>query len=154
EVKNLSKRFGLATAVLSDGVLICPDDGAELVGFDANDGKVLWRYSYGTVARGAPLVADGKLFIFDVQGALSILKLNGRKRPEELDKINFKPKSGRGGTETHGTPIAVNGRLYFCTRDFTYCVGGAEGRVGKLPAEWAETPPGPAVSLRLEPAEI
>lgn len=157
EVKNLSKRFGLASSALADGVFYVPDDASELVAFDITNGAVLWKYKYGTSSRGAPLIADGKLYIFDVFGPLSILKLNGKRRPEELAKINFKPKNGVGLLETHGTPIAVNGRLYFCTREGTYCVTDANKKheTATLPPPLPEKPvPSDAVGIRIFPADI
>ena len=50
----LSKRFGLASPALADGMLYMPDDGGEMHVFDAKDGELLWRWKYGGVARGAP----------------------------------------------------------------------------------------------------
>ena len=60
ENKKLAKRFGLATAALADGRLYVPDDASELVCFNAKNGKVLWKQKYGTVSRGAPLIAGGQ----------------------------------------------------------------------------------------------
>ena len=127
ENKKLSKRFGLASPALADGRLYVPDDASELVCFQAKTGKVLWRTKYGTVSRGAPLIADGKLYIFDVNAKLAIFKLNGDKEPEELDPIAFRKEKGAGFVETHGTPIAVNDKLYFLTQDQLYCVGDTKG---------------------------
>ncbi len=156
EVKNLSKRFGLASSALAKGILYVPDDAGELTAFDATNGNVLWKFNYGTVSRGAPLIADGKLYIFDVNGTFSVLKLNGRRKPEELQKIRFRPKSGVGFMETHGTPVCVNGRLYFCTRENTYCIGDPNGKpvIGKVAAMPEEKPMGEAMSIRIEPAEV
>ena len=54
---------------------------------------------------------------------MTILKLNGREEPEELEVVRFRSSGGATLIETNGTPIAVNGRLYFMTREATYCVG-------------------------------
>ncbi|OWK40487.1 PQQ-like beta-propeller repeat protein [Fimbriiglobus ruber] len=126
ENKKLAKRFGLASPALADGKLYVPDDAAELVCFNAKDGKVLWKAKYGTVSRGAPLVVDGKLYIFDVSAKLTAMTLNGDKEPEKVQEITFRRLAGAGFVETHGTPIAVNGKLYFLTQEQLYCVGNKD----------------------------
>lgn len=156
EVKNLSKRFGLASGAIADGIYYVPDDSSELVAFDAANGNVLWRHKYGTFSRGAPLIADNKLYIFDVNGIFTVLGLKGKKKPEVLEKITFRPKSGVGFLETHGTPICVNGRLYFCTREDTYCITDLKGTptAGTYPPEPEEKAVGELAGLRVQPAEV
>ena len=126
--KNLARRFGLASPALANGKLYIPEDGGELFCFDAKTGKQLWKTKFGTVARGAPLICDGKAYIFAVLGNLTVIKL-GNKEPDHDDDVTefrFKPRSGVGQLETNGTPIAVNGKLYIQTLDDTYCIGGKE----------------------------
>lgn len=158
--KNLSRRFGLASPAIHNGRLYVPEDGGELYCFDAKTGKQKWRYKYGTVARGAPLVCDGKLYVFDVFGKLTALKLKDEEpdRDEDVHEYRFRPKSGTGILESNGTPIAVNGKLYFQTLEDTYCVGDtkAAGAVNYKPLA-AETPFNPAaepVGIQVYPAEV
>ncbi|QEL16975.1 PQQ-like beta-propeller repeat protein [Limnoglobus roseus] len=128
-----SNRFGLSSPAFADGKLYIPDDGAELFCFDGKTGKKLWTYKYGTVARGAPLIADNKVYIFDVTAKLAVIKLNGNKQPDEADtqEFTFRVPTGQPGfCETHGTPIAVDGRLYFSTQFDTYCVGDPNAKPG------------------------
>jgi outer membrane protein assembly factor BamB len=159
EQKRLAKRFGLSSPALADGILYMPDDDAELYAFDAKTGKVLWRVSYGTVSRGAPLVADGKLYVFDVSAKLAIYQLNGKEEPDELDAIRFRRTSGPGFVETNGTPIAVNGKLYFLTQDDVYCVGKPGAPSGQpnykpLPPETPFDANAAPVGLRIYPADV
>ena len=160
EQKGLAKRFGLASPALADGRLYMADDASELYCFDAKTGKVLWREKYGTVSRGAPLIADNKLYVFDVNAEMTIFGLNGNKAPDILDEIPFRRTTGRGFVETHGTPIAVNGKLYFLTQDALYCVGNTEKKAAGSAAykPLAEEPPAkpdarPA-ALRIYPADV
>lgn len=121
-----SNRFGLSHPAIADGRLYVPDDASELFCFNAKTGKLLWRYKYGTVSRGAPLIVGDKLYIFDVNSKLCVLSLNGDQPPDEDKTIehNFRLPAGYTGlVETHATPIAVNGKLYFATAFETYCVG-------------------------------
>jgi outer membrane protein assembly factor BamB len=121
-----ANRFGLSHPAISDGRLYVPDDGAELFCFNAKSGKLLWRYKYGTVSRGAPLIIGDRLYIFDVNAKLAVIKLNGDKAPDkdETEEHIFRvPKGMQGFNETHATPIAVNGRMYFATSFDTFCLG-------------------------------
>lgn len=159
EVKNLNRRFGLASPAISEGILYVPSDESELFAFDAKKGgKPLWKFKYGTTSRGAPLICDGKLFVFDVNAKLSILGLNGKAEPDDLNSIPFRTSSGSGFVETQGTPIAVNNKLIFMTREAIYCVNSAKpGPVGAykpLPAETPLNADAVATELRLFPADV
>jgi hypothetical protein len=139
--KELATRFGLASAALADGFLYVPDDNGALFCFRAKDGELLWKYRYATEVRGAPLVADGKLYIFDVKGKLLILTLKGNEKPDEDETFDYRfPGPGGLLNETTGTPIAVNGRIYFTTRTDLFCLGDPSAKVEEvkyapLPAE-------------------
>jgi outer membrane protein assembly factor BamB len=155
----LAERFGLASAALADGLLYVPSDSGELHCFRAKDGELLWKYRYGTEVRGAPLVADGKLYIFDVKARIVILTLKGEKAPDPDETFDHKFTDPSGGlNETNGTPIAVNGRLYFTTRTDLYCIGDPKAKVEEvkytpLPEE---TPfkENAIAGVRLFPAEV
>lgn len=151
------QRFGLSSPALADGILYFPEDSGELVAFDAKTGKVLWRYRYGTEVRGAPLVADGKVYIFDVKGKMLIIPLDGRKKPDSIDVFDYTFREKGKQTETNGTPIAVNGRVYFTTRTDLICLAeaGAKPAEAKYPSLPAETPfqEGAVAGARLFPAE-
>src|SRR5262249_62362901 len=111
-----------ASPAIADGVLYMPEDSGELFAFDAKSGRFLWKHRYGTEVRGAPLVADNKIYIFEVKGKLSIIQLEGKKQPENVFEYTFREK-GAGQMETNGTPIAVNGRVYLTTRTDLLCLG-------------------------------
>ncbi len=130
--RPLSSRFGLASVALADGRLYAPDDTGDLYAFNAKTGEMLWKYHYATEVRGSPLVADGKLYIFDVKSKLVILTLDGDKKPDELNTFEYQFREPRGVySETNGTPIAVNGRVYFVSAASLWCLGKAEGDASK-----------------------
>ena len=151
-------RFGLANPAYADGVIYAPDDFAKLHGFDAKTGKVLFpKYNYGRLARGSPLIADGKCYIFDVNSHLHILKLTPGEEPEELHKQFFRDTTEAGFVETNCTPIAVNGRLYFATRDELYCVGNPDSKgesVAYTPLPKEAEPTSEVAWLQLFPADV
>jgi outer membrane protein assembly factor BamB len=158
--KRISRRFGLASPALADGKLYVPEDGGELYCFAAKTGKQLWKYKYGTVSRGAPLVVDGQLFIFDVFGKLTVITKLGDEEPDSDDDVReyrFRPRLAGALLETNGTPVAINGRLYFQTLDDTYCVGAAQGSPTPaqptLPPETPFDPNAEPSGLIIYPAE-
>ncbi len=157
-----SNRFGLSHPAIADGRLYIPDDSSELFCFNAKTGKPLWKVKYGTTSRGAPLVVDNKLYVFDVNGKLSVLTLRGDEEPDEAktEEHTFRmPKGLVGINETHGTPIAANGRLYFTTSFETFCVGALTPQPDSRKIDTtpdAEKPFDPAaapVALRVYPFE-
>jgi hypothetical protein len=87
-----------------------------------------------------------------------VFKLNGDRKPEELESVAFRRSAGPGFVETHGTPIAVNGKLYFLTQDELYCVGEAgKGKTGSykpLPAEAQAEKGAPPAGIRVVPADV
>jgi outer membrane protein assembly factor BamB len=129
---------GLASPLLHDGRLYVPDDGAMLHCFDAKTGKKLWKYKYGRLARGAPVWADGKIYVAEVNARFHILRDEGTRCKEVHDQ--FFP-SGGGGIEINSTPAVADAKVIFGTRDDLYCLskqaGGAVpagGRLGQPPA--------------------
>ena len=104
-------RFGLA-----DGSrCTLPRRLGEMHCFDARKtAKVALEVRYAAEVRGSPLIADGKLYIFDVKARIAILTLDGDKRPMKPTPSTIaSPAWAVGFIETNGTPIAVNGRVYF-----------------------------------------
>jgi hypothetical protein len=90
---------------------------------------------------------------------MAIYELKGDQAPEELASVPFRRTTGAGFVETHGTPIAVNGRLYFLTQDALYCVGDpkAQPKTGPykpLPAEAEYKKDAAPVSIRIFPADV
>jgi outer membrane protein assembly factor BamB len=155
---NKAKRFGLASGAISEGRLYLPDDSGELFCFDAKKGKVLWSERYGTEVRGAPLIADGKLYIFDVKGNLVIWGLEGDEPPlNQQFSYKFRRPDGLLN-ETNGTVIAVNNRLYFTTSTDELCVGKADAKdecssYKPLPEE-KKFDPAALAAVRVFPADV
>lgn len=153
--EDLGVKAGLASPLLFDGKLCVPDDYAKLHCYDAKTGKKMWAQKYGRVSRGAPVWADGKIYVAEVNAKFHILKPEER-RCREIHEIFF-PSKSEGLVETNGTPAVASGRIYFATRDEIYCIGKKTGKVlqdhdAGIPA----TPIMPAGSLKNEnpPAHV
>jgi outer membrane protein assembly factor BamB len=154
-------KAGLASPLLHGDRLYVPDDLGTLHCFDAKTGKKVWKQKYGTVSRGAPVWADGKIYIAAVNAHFSILKDEGSKCRVLHDQF-FPSKAG--SVEINSTPAVANGKVVFGTRDELYClakkdVKAAEGGSGgprRVQRAAAAIPPAPGepAHAQVVPAEV
>ena len=143
-------KFGLASPASDGKFLYVPDDAGKLCCFDLakapigpeKTNRFIWKFNYGTLARGSPVVADNKVFISGVDARFVIIELNGKRLPEKSHDVRFKaPPGGTGLVEVNSTPAIANGRVYFGTRDECFCIGTKDGKAGEvLAAKNQETP--------------
>lgn len=118
--EDFGVKCDLSSPMIHDGKLYVPDDGATLHCYDAKTGKRLWKHKYGRVARAAPVMADGKIWIAEVNSKFHILKPEAGKC-KELAEVPF--FSGKGvSTESSGTVAVANGCVFFGTETDFYCV--------------------------------
>jgi outer membrane protein assembly factor BamB len=110
-----------SSPAIHEGRLYVCDESAKLHCFNAADGKSLWSFKYGRNAKGAPVWADGKIYVAEVNGRFHILK-PGDKRCEELHEQFFSSRDGLD-VEINGTAAVANGRVYFTTSSEFYCIG-------------------------------
>jgi len=107
--------------VLGDRVYFV-EDGAKVHAFDKATGAPAGRPQklLGTIVRGSPLVADGKLYVCSTSGFHVIeptpdgFKFAHRMRLGEEDEVT-------------ASPIAANGLLYLVTGTRIYCLGPKDG---------------------------
>jgi len=149
---------GYATPAIHDGRLYHIDNSANLAAFNAKTGERLWTYNLGIAQRSSPVVADGKIYVSDLDGKFYILKLNGDEKPELIDKETFYQENG-ALAQINGSPSVANGRVYMLTRTDLYCIGEDRPPAGTA-AESGPPPPTPApggaqpAHLQVVPAEI
>jgi outer membrane protein assembly factor BamB len=146
---------GYASPVLYKGVLYHVDNSANLLAYDAKTGSPMWKYNVGIAQRASPVVADGKIFVSDVDGTFHIVKLSAE--PERLDMEAFKKADG-SAVQINGSPAIANGRIYLPTENMIYAIGRKDAKpapapVVALPAvEKAPAGAAPAY-LQIVPAE-
>ncbi len=116
---------GYASPALYEGVLYHVDNAANLLAFDARTGKPLWKYNVGVAQRASPVVADGKIFISDVDGTFHIVKVGAQ--PERLDMDAFKKADG-SAVQINGSPAVANGRIYLPTENMIYAIGRKDSK--------------------------
>jgi len=141
--------------VLGDRVYFL-DDGAKVYAFDKKTGDPVGRPQklLGTIVRGSPLVADGKLYVCSTSGwhvlepTADGVKFVNRMRFDEEDEVT-------------ASPIAANGLLYLTTGERLYCLGAqavpaasgpAASRVESVSAA-TKGPAGEPAWVQIVPAE-
>ena len=111
------------------------DDGAKVYVFDKATGEPVGKPQklLGTIVRGSPLVADGKLYICSTSGWHVLeptkdgLKFVNRMRLDEEDEVT-------------ASPIASNGRIYLTTGERLYCLGDKLGDTSAAASSSASVP--------------
>jgi outer membrane protein assembly factor BamB len=109
-----------ASPVMDDERLYTMDNSAIVGAFDLKTGARLWEKSLGTLQKGSPLLADGKLYVGTENGKFYILRPSATG-VEVLDEDLL-------GTEQTpepiiASPIVADGRVYVTSMDATYAIG-------------------------------
>jgi len=149
-------KAGYSSVLVKDGILYVVADTGRMYAYDSKTGKELWTYNLGTVGKGSPIWADGKLYIMEVNGNIHILKPS-REKCEELSHIQLQARVDKGLDEIYASPAIADGRIYFVTRDRTICIGDTAKKPssGTVPALKAEKPKQDKIaSLQLVPFEV
>ncbi len=113
---------GYASPAIHEGRLYHVDNSANVVAFNAETGRQLWLHNIGIAQKASPVVADGKIYVSDVDGKFHILKMLGDEEPEVLDVDEFKNPDG-SATQINGSVAIANGRVYLLTNNALYCIG-------------------------------
>ena len=148
-------KAGYTGLLVKDGILYVVSDTGKLIAYDSESGKHLWTFSLGTVGKGSPVWADGKLYVMEVNGNIHILKPS-REKCESLSRVQLLAREGEGYDEIYGSPAISNGKVVFVTRDRTICIGDAEKQVESdpIPALADEAPAQEEIAtVRLIPYE-
>lgn len=149
-------KAGYTGLIVNDGILYVVADTGKLYAYDSKTSKELWTHSLGTVGKGSPVWADGKLYVMEVNGNIHILKTS-REGVEQLSHVALKARVAQGADEIYASPAIANGRVYFVTRDRTICIGKPNATTSdeEAPALTGEPAATTEVALaHLIPAEV
>ena len=158
-------QIGFPTPVADEanGILYAVDNGAILFGIDLASGQTLWTKKLGTLQKGSPVLADGKLYVGTENGRVHILKPS-KAGVEVLDDdaLPISQQEGTGGAEPGPEPIVAspavaNGRVYIASMDALYAIGPKTPKAAPTPPPAkAAAPPaaGPAAVALVFPADV
>ena len=111
---------GFASPVVDAERLYQMDNGAVLGAFELATGKKLWEKPLGTIQKGSPVLADGKIYTGTENGKFYIVKPTA-SGPQILDEDQL-------GTEAVpeaiiASPAVARGRVYVASMDALYAIG-------------------------------
>ncbi len=143
-----------ASPLYHDGILYVMSDTGNLFALDADTGEELWIHNCGTIGKGSPVWADGKLYQTEVNGNVWILKPS-REKCEVLSHVRLPAVKGNGDDEIFASFAISKGRCILVTRDRTICLGtGTPSEVDPIPEMPAEASPSDEVAMiQLRPYE-
>jgi outer membrane protein assembly factor BamB len=103
----------ISTCAVHDGLVFIAELEGYLHCLDAETGQKYWDHNLKAEVWGSPFWADGKIYIGNDDGDLSIFEANKEKKL--IDTIEMKNK-------VRSTPVAANGVLYVMTERFLYAI--------------------------------
>ena len=103
--------------LFSDGVLYAVSDNGLFRAYDALTGKILWDHNFDAPFYSSPLLANGKIYLFDRKG-------KGHVIPAGREKGSILTSELPAGA--CATPVVVDGKLYVRTFTDVFCFGSKE----------------------------
>jgi len=122
---------GFPSPCLYENTLYVLDNMCVLHAIDAEKGKEKWKKVCGRIGKASPVYGDGKLYICEGNGRVTILKPGDRKA-EVLDQQEAEGKLGRE-YDIYGSPAICNGRIYIQAANVMYCIGPKEPKKQDVP---------------------
>jgi outer membrane protein assembly factor BamB len=144
---------GFPSPAFHEGRLYVADNSANLYALDGETGELLWTHDYGTVGKASPVLADGKLYITQVNGDVVIIE-PGDRSAKTLDVTHIEVEDGRYA-EIYASPAVAYGRVYIATEAGVYAIGDPARPFAVSGSSHISTPGGEGepAALRVVPAE-
>lgn len=114
-------KAGYTGLLVQDGILYVVADTGEMFAYDSATGDKLWQHNLGTVGKGSPVWAAGKLYATEVNGNFHILKPS-REGCETLSHVELAAGDGQGLDEIYASAAIADGCVFLVTRDRTFCL--------------------------------
>lgn len=121
EIWRVEAEIGFTSPLYHDGRVYYIDNASNMFCLNAETGEEHWRYSLGTVGKGSPVWADGKIYVTETNGRFLILE----PRDTEcvlLSEQQIHMPEGRTA-EIYSSPAIAYGRIFFTTEEGIYCLG-------------------------------
>jgi len=149
---------GYASPLFHEGRLYVVDNSANLHALNSQTGETHWEHNFGTVGKGSPVWADGKIFVTEVNGNFVVIE-PGEEDAKALGEVHVDMPEGRYA-EAYASPAVAYGRVYFATENGVFCIGDKNAPFevkASAPVDLGEEAPGrdakPA-ALQVVPAEV
>ncbi len=107
----------MASVAIDDGLLIAADFSGLVHCLDAQSGKVHWTHDLMATISAPPLIVDGKAYLTDQDGDVSIFALSKDKRLIAKHPI---------GDSVFCAPVFANGALYVATEQTLLAIASEE----------------------------
>ena len=107
----------MASVAIDDGLLIAADISGLVHCLDAQSGKVHWTHDLLATISASPLIVDGKAYLTDQDGNVTIFALSKEKR---LIAKHFH------GDSVYCAPVLANGTLYVATKQTLLAIASEE----------------------------
>jgi outer membrane protein assembly factor BamB len=102
------------TVAIKNDLLFISDFSGLFHCLDAMTGKVHWTYDMLAAVWGSPLIVDGKVYIGDEDGEVSVFELTAEPH-EPLAEINML-------NSVYSTPIVANGVLFVSNKTHLFAI--------------------------------
>jgi outer membrane protein assembly factor BamB len=106
----------LSSPTLADGLLVIGDFAGLVHCLDAKTGRALWTHDLMAELWGGALVADGKIYVGNADGDVTVFELGRQKKVLAKNEM---------GNSVHGAPVAADDTLYISTRTHLYAIRAA-----------------------------
>ncbi len=126
--KTLGFLPSFASPVMDQERLYTVDNSAIVAAFDLKTGARLWERGLGTLQKGSPVLADGKLYVGTENGKFYILKPSA-KDVQVLDEDLL--GTAESPEAIIGSPIVADGRVYVTSLEATYAIGKRTAKARK-----------------------
>lgn len=94
-------------------LLFIPDFSGLVHCVDAKTGEPYWTHDMLAASWGSPLIADGKVYVGDEDGDVTVFKLSPEL--EVISEINM-------GNSVYSTPVVANGVLYIANKTHLFAI--------------------------------
>ncbi|MEI6647865.1 MAG: PQQ-binding-like beta-propeller repeat protein, partial [bacterium] len=98
----------------NDGIVYAVSDSGLFRAYDALTGKILWDHNFDAPFYSSPLLANGKIYLFDRKGKGHVIPA-GREKGTIL--------TSELPVGVCATPVIIDGKLYVRTFTAVYCFG-------------------------------
>lgn len=103
----------ISTCAVADGLVYASDLSGFLYCLDEKTGQLYWRHDVMSAIWGSPYVVDGKVFLGDEEGKVTVMQHGKEKKEIGTNDMQ---------SAVYSTPVAANGVLYVANKRTLYAI--------------------------------